>query len=179
MTVTSDYAIVGRIIESLRRFGSWCGETHIQKGGYLAKAVFGVPLSVDFVLYKHGPYSFDLTSLLTSMRADQLIKLVPQGQHYGPSFDLDDRIQSIMERYQNEIGRVELEIDKVAAFLGPKNVADLERVATAIYVWEKDRTASQEAKAEELHRLKPHISMLGAIAAVNEADLFLRDSGII
>jgi len=37
-----------------------------------------VPLELEFILYKHGPFSFDLRSELTSLRADELVKLEPQ-----------------------------------------------------------------------------------------------------
>jgi hypothetical protein len=46
--------------EELRRAGSWAGETHMQKATYFLQELTRIPLEFDFVLYKHGPFSFDL-----------------------------------------------------------------------------------------------------------------------
>jgi uncharacterized protein YwgA len=53
-------AILTRLIEQLRNGGSWCGETHVQKATFFLQELLNVPLSLDFILYKHGPFSFDL-----------------------------------------------------------------------------------------------------------------------
>ena len=49
-----------RLTERLRANKSWAGETHLQKATYILKRVLGVPVEFDFILYKHGPFSFDL-----------------------------------------------------------------------------------------------------------------------
>src|SRR5262249_25119884 len=61
------------LIEELRDGGSWGGETHLQKAVYLLQELFQVPLGFDFVLYRHGPYSFDLADEVTALQADQLL----------------------------------------------------------------------------------------------------------
>ena len=80
-------ALVIALIEQLRNKGSWCGETHIQKTIYFLQELLRVPLGFEFILYKHGPYSFDLSDELTAMRADELVELKLQ-QPYGPSVSL-------------------------------------------------------------------------------------------
>ena len=50
-------SLVGEMINK----GSWCGETHIQKAAYFLQVLLEVPLEFDFILYKHGPFSFDLS----------------------------------------------------------------------------------------------------------------------
>ena len=79
-------AIVTKLAKRLRHYGSWCGETHIQKAMYLLQELLEVPTGFDFILYKHGPYSFDLGDELTSLRADGLLALEPQTVPYGPRF---------------------------------------------------------------------------------------------
>jgi hypothetical protein len=175
MTVTLDYAIVGEIIEQLQRYGSWCGETHIQKTAFVAKEVCQLPLSATFVLYKHGPYSFDLNGILTSMRADRVLSLVPQGK-YGPSFRVESSMGAVFKRYQDQIGKLRPNIERAAQFLGSKNVADLERVATAIYVSRRSASLPREARAMELNRVKPHISLPAALSAIEEADQFFHQA---
>jgi hypothetical protein len=50
--------LIAVLADSLRKRGSWAGETHIQKAGYLLQELLGVPLNMKFILYKHGPFSF-------------------------------------------------------------------------------------------------------------------------
>ena len=76
-------AILVTLAEKLRDQGSWCGETHIQKGTYLLQELLGVPLELEYCLYKHGPYSFDLSDELTSLRADRIFDQEKQPYPYG------------------------------------------------------------------------------------------------
>ena len=147
----------------------YSGETHIQKTAYAAKQVLGVPLDASFILYKHGPYSFDVNATLASMRADRVLSLVPQGK-YGPSYSLESASRSVLARFQQIVEANAEKIQRIAAEFAPKNVAELERIATAIYVAEKSPDASPAAHAAELNRLKPHIDLSIALAAVQEAD---------
>lgn len=71
-------AILVQLVRELRENGSWCGETHLQKGTYLLQELTKVPLGLEFILYKHGPFSFDLRDELTGLRADEVIALQPQ-----------------------------------------------------------------------------------------------------
>jgi uncharacterized protein YwgA len=60
MKEAQNRAILVTLIKSLRSKGSWCGETHIQKAAFFLQQLTGVPIDFDFILYKHGPFSFDL-----------------------------------------------------------------------------------------------------------------------
>lgn len=178
MSLTLDYAIVGQVVRQLTDNGSWCGETHVQKAAYVAKEVFSVPLSAEFVLYKHGPFSFDLNGLLSSMRADKVISLVPQG-NYGPSIKIEPAMDFVFRRFAEQLSGSIGNIEKVARFFGSKNVADLERFATAIFVTLRRSTESAEDRAAELNHLKSHIPLALALQAVEEADRFLKASRVV
>ena len=78
-------AVLTALADELRKRGSWCGETHLQKATYFLQSLLGVPLGYEFILYKHGPYSFDLHDELTALCTDQLLELRPQPYPYGPS----------------------------------------------------------------------------------------------
>ena len=67
-------AIVTRLTGRLRDQGSWCGETHLQKAMYFLQELMEVPTGFEFILYMHGPFSFDLRAELTSLRADGLLE---------------------------------------------------------------------------------------------------------
>ena len=77
-------AVLLTMLDALKQRGSWCGETHLQKSVYFLQELFGVPLGFTFVLYRHGPYSFDLSDEITALRADLLLDVQP-AQPYGPS----------------------------------------------------------------------------------------------
>lgn len=174
MTLSSDYALIGEIVKELQECGSWCGETHIQKTAYVAREVLKVPLSSRFILYKHGPYSFDLSSTLSSMRADRVLSLAPQGQ-YGSSYSVEPAMAAISEKFRDLIQKNSAKIQKVSAEFASKNVAELERIATAIFVT-LNGNATQEARAAKLHKLKPHIGLTDALEAIKSADHFLAAS---
>ncbi|MCL6557372.1 MAG: hypothetical protein K6U74_00970, partial [Firmicutes bacterium] len=59
-------ALLLSLVKAMESQGSWCGETHIQKCSYFLQAMLGVPLGFEFILYKHGPFSFDLRDELTA-----------------------------------------------------------------------------------------------------------------
>src|SRR5437764_6293779 len=120
-------ALLTRLIERLRAQGSWCGETHIQKSTLFLQNLMGVPLGFDFILYKHGPFSFDLRDELTSLRADGLIKLEPQWG-YGPRIATTDRSQYIQGLYPKTLQQYDGAVSFVSNKLGSKGVAELERL---------------------------------------------------
>jgi uncharacterized protein YwgA len=169
MTLSADYALVAEIIKELETRGSWCGETHVQKSAFVAKDLLHVPLSGSFILYKHGPYSFDLSATLVSMRADRVLSLTPKGE-YGPSFSLESNANTIFARYKTVVDQNATKIQYVASQFASKNVAELERIATAIFVTLKRPVDAAEARAAQLNSIKPHINLNTALAAVQEAD---------
>jgi uncharacterized protein YwgA len=135
-----------------------------------------VPLKFDFILYKHGPFSFDLRDELTSLRADGLVQLVPQGP-YGPTIVPTPQAQSLQKHYARTLETYEDRIAFVAKALGSKGVADLERLATALYVTMLEKAGElAEKRATRLSELKPHISDSQALAAIQEVDKIITEA---
>ncbi len=167
-------AIVLKLIERMNLYRSWCGETHIQKSGYFLQEMTGVPMEFSFVLYRYGPFSFDLRDELTAMRADNLVVLETRSLYYGPSFVLRPAANVVLERYPKTLAKYEAQIEFVAREFGPKGVAELEQLATAFYVTRKlgeEKTVAE--RAEHLHSLKPHFSIKEACQAVDYVDCLL------
>jgi hypothetical protein len=163
-------AVLTRLIEQLRQKGSWCGETHVQKATLFLQDLMLVPLEFEFILYKHGPFSFDLRDELTSLRADELVKLEPKWG-YGPRIATTGQSKYIQGLYSKTLEKYENRISFVAEKLGDRGVSDLERLATAFYVTDQiDGHSSVEVRAAKLTALKPHIGQDEAITAVREAD---------
>jgi len=162
-------ALITTLIEKLRDHGSWCGETHIQKNTYFLQELMKVPLGFEFILYKHGPFSFDLRDELTSLRADELITLEPQWP-YGPRIITTSQSDYIQKNHSNIVQKYSKEIALVAQKFGDKNVAELERLATAYFVTQDSGIGSVEKRAEIITELKPHITTESAKESILEID---------
>ena len=150
-------AVLTRLIRALGEQGSWCGETHVQKAVYFLQDVVRVPLEFEFVLYKYGPYSFDLRDELTGLRADGIVRLDAKnvvGSRIVPT-SRSEYIEGKFSRTLQEHGH---SVAFVAGKLGNKGVADLERYSTALYVIRRGPTQSVEKQIEDLTQYKPHIS---------------------
>jgi hypothetical protein len=171
-------SVILTLAEELRAVGSWCGETHFQKTTYVLQDLCGVPLGFRFVLYKHGPYSFDLADLITEMRADQLVSIEsrhPCGVTISPGPNA-----AIVASIAPEPGRrFQLAIQFVAKRLGPMRVAELEKIATARWVTRECPQCPQEECANHISELKPHISLEESRKAIADMEALCRDAALL
>jgi uncharacterized protein YciW len=164
-------ALLTRLVELLRAQGSWCGETHVQKATYFLQELLKVPTGFRFVLYKHGPFSFDLRDELTALRADDLIRLELQAPPYGPRLAPNPQSKHLQEVSSWTLAKYEDRLGFVAEKFGERNVSELERLATALYVTAQlGEHASSGVRAKELRALKHHISPEAAEASIREVD---------
>ena len=157
-------SILLRLNEELRKSGSWAGETHMQKTTFFLQELLDVPLGFDFVLYKHGPFSFDLRDELTFMRAQGFFQLEPQ-YPYGPSLVAGAKGELLSKAFGQPVEQYAARIRFVSQKLGAKTVAELERTATALYISLREPRVADVG--ERLTSLKPHISLPEARAAQN------------
>jgi hypothetical protein len=67
------------------------------------------------------------------------------------------------------------QIEFVATRLGRRNVAELERLATAIYVT-LEENVPHELRATRINELKRHVSLPDAESAVDEADRLIGEA---
>ncbi len=161
-------AIVLSLIEKLLEQGSWCGQTHVQKSTYFLQHLLGVPLEFGFILYKYGPFSFDLSDELTGMVADNMLELKLRPP-YGPSFVPGPMSERLKDLFPKTLKKYRERVNFVSAELGRCTATELERLGTALYVVKKHGLSDQdqpERGADSIHRLKPHISMEEARIAV-------------
>jgi uncharacterized protein YwgA len=164
------FAMLLLLNSEMSRHGSWCGETHLQKGTFLLQELMEVGSEYEFILYKHGPFSFELRDDLAEMQADGLFNLVARHSGYGPSYVPTADADQFLERFPKTVGNLTDPARFVSEQLGSKGVADLERLATALYILKRNGSATAEDRAVELVHLKPHISVSDAIAATDEID---------
>jgi hypothetical protein len=162
--------ILAELAKRMRDNGSWCGETHIQKAAFCLQELLKVPMGYTFVLYKHGPFSFDLRDEITEFRIYDLLRLEPRSAPYGPSLRPTSNAEELKERFPKTMAAYIERIDFVARMFGRKGVAELERLATALFVTKTNPRGSNEQRAEMIHTLKPHVSLTMASTAVSEID---------
>lgn len=163
-------AVIAGLVRRLWGEGSWAGETHVQKAAYLLRELRGVPLDFEFLLYKHGPFSFELRDELAAMQADRLLERQPQRPPYGPRIAVLPDGEALEDRFERTMARYGEDLDWIATQLGDRGVQDLERLATAMWVTREHADASLEKRARELTTVKPHISHPDAVEAVREVD---------
>lgn len=150
--------------------GSWCGETHLQKATYFLQRLLDVPTGFDFILYKYGPFSFDLREELAAMRADGFLDLASHPIPYGPSLVPTELSRRARERFPKTLDRYREQLQFVADQLSAEGVLGLEQLATALYVTlERDDVAPQE-RAQWIKKLKPHVTIEDARKSVEMID---------
>lgn len=162
--------VIASLIQEMKERGSWCGETHIQKAMFFLQDLLEVPTPYDFILYKHGPFSFDLRDEITDFRAIGLLKLQSMPSPYGPSLTVTPIARNLAKRYPQTSKRFRDQIQFVAESLGDKGVAQLERLATALYVTLRFKSFPPKDRAPRITKLKPHVDPAEATAAVAEVD---------
>lgn len=164
-------AVLVGLARRLQDRGSWSGETHLQKATYLLHDLFEIPFDFKFILYKHGPFSFELRDELGSMRTDRLLEREIQPPPYGPRIIVTERGRELEQQFARTLERYGPALDWVADQLGDRGVIELERLATALWVTrEIGEAASVDARARRLHEIKPHVTIDDAEEAVREID---------
>ncbi len=162
--------VLCQLADSMAAKGSWCGETHLQKATYFLQRLLDVPTGFDFILYKYGPFSFDLRDELTAMRADGLLEFAPQPEPYGPSLVPTELSRKVRERFPKTLRRHTEQLQFVADQLSAEGVMGLEQLATALYVTLEKDDVAPEQRAEWIKNLKPHISTGDAAKSVETVD---------
>lgn len=163
-------AVMVDLINKMSSIGGWCGETHIQKTAFFLNGLMGVQLGYDFILYKYGPYSFDLRDDLVAMKANRFLKAEPK-YPYGPSFSLGELGNVVIGEFSETLSLYEKQIGFITQELGNKGVVELERISTALLItMEHKNQSGTDNRADRLIEIKPHISLRDAQDAVKTVD---------
>ena len=162
--------VIVDLIKKLRKRGSWCGETHIQKAMYIVQDLAKANLGYKFIMYKHGPFSFELKDELAGMRASNVIELSFPQQEYGPSICATEFGERIYKVNEENIEKFKTINDFVANWFAASDVKDLEKVATAYYVSKKYPRDPITERAKIISGLKPHVDIFAAEEAVKIVD---------
>ena len=156
-------AMISRLVKVMRDNNSWAGETHVQKCVYFLQNLLHTPIDYEFVLYKHGPYSFDLQSELAYMRARFQLGIEIRNP-YGPSFTIEVR----GKQFANRASEYDDAINFVGKELSARDVRSLERLSTVLFLQDQNPKLSDSQIACQVNKLKPHISVCSASVAVRK-----------
>jgi uncharacterized protein YwgA len=167
-------AIVTTVRDELAKRGSWAGETHLQKGLFILQEGAGVPLEYRFILYKHGPFAFDLREDLTAFRVDGLLEL-EQAYPYGPRLLTTETGHRLQGKFPKTLSRYRDQIESVANLVDAKGVAELERIGTALLMIKESPAAEDAEIASMVRNVKPHVAEAEALAAIREIRTFLAE----
>jgi hypothetical protein len=177
-------AILLEMMRELKNCGSRCGEAHLQKAAYFLQELLRVPMGLEFVRYKSGPFSFGFRDELAAMQALGLARYVFQDSPYAPSIAPTEQGDKLRSRFPNTLSRYSGPLRFVAGILGGKGFTELKRVATALYVSrEPGGTATGEGRAQRVHALEPQVtldearSMVEALDAIEAQAAALRTAG--
>lgn len=164
MNQFQEYAISIALAKSLYQHGSWCGETHLQKAMYFLNEFSCLKLDLDFILYKHGPYSFEFHDTLDELKMLKLLEheYIPP---YGPRLKTTSRGEWLIDNQFDTVSIVSKTIQLIADCVGGKNVKELEKISTALYVWREMPSATIEKRSNRLSEIKSHITYEEAYGA--------------
>jgi uncharacterized protein YwgA len=134
-----------------------------------------VSLGFDFILYKHGPFSFELKDEIAEMRADKLLALQEQPAPYGDTLIVAPLGEQMLDCLKSDLSPYEKQIEYVAKIINNQGVKDLERLATAFYVRNTCGMISYDEQIKHLCLLKPHITVEEARQAVQTIDKIVKE----
>lgn len=170
LSYSSRCALVVDLIKRLRERGSWCGETHLQKAMFILQDIAKANFGYKFVIYKHGPYSFDLSNELTEMRAAGILELHFPRDGYGPSIRVTEFGERVYNVNKENIQKYDAINKFLAQWFSGSDVRHLEKIATAYFVTTKNPRDPAMERARKLNSLKPHVDMQSAEQAVRIVD---------
>lgn len=127
-------------------------------------------IGYKFVIYKHGPFSFELSSELSSMRATNIIELAFPHLGYGPSIKATDFGKRVYEINKDNIVAFDTVVEFVSEWFGSRDVRYLERITTAYFVTQKHPREPVVSRAKRINDLKSHVDLQAAEEAVRTVD---------
>jgi hypothetical protein len=170
LSYSSRCALVVYLTKKLKAKGSWCGETHLQKALFILQDLSKSNFSYKFVIYKHGPYSFDLNNELAAMRASNIIEFQFPKEGYGPSIAPTEFGEKVLDVNCENVRSFFTPVDFIADWFSSRDVRYLEKVATAYFITAKNPRVPTSERAKKLHSLKPHVDIAAAEEALSIVD---------
>ena len=163
-------ALIVELVKRLRSRGSWCGETHLQKAVFILQDLTKSNFGYKFILYKHGPYSFEFNTDLNSMHSAENVEYQFPIGGYGPTIAPTPFGERVLETHVENISQYKGIINFLAEWFAANDVRYLEKIATAYYVTKKNPRDPSIQRAKTINALKPHVDIVSAEEAVRIVD---------
>jgi uncharacterized protein YwgA len=158
------HRLILETVKGLRNQKSWTGRTHVVKTLFLAAQKADLPF--EFVLYKHGPYSFEVDEELESMLSYDAVEKDAIGG-YGPQLRVGEGAVFVEDQV---VSASALDaIRKATQYVSSRNVSELEALATTVWLMTPGQPNERAELVSGLIKLKPHISQPIANKAYDEA----------
>jgi len=132
----------------------------------LAKGNFGY----KYIMYKHGPYSFDLKNELSGMKASNMIEYTFPREEYGPGIEVTKFGDRVFKTHQEDIEKYHRINEFVSSWLAASDVTQLEKLATAYFVTQRNPREPLMERAKRISGLKPHVDLVAAEEALKTID---------
>jgi hypothetical protein len=150
------------MVEKLRQHGGLAGNTHLQKGLYLAKTLLRVPVLSPFKLYTHGPFSHPIeTRVKTLVERGHLRHHAPIGRFRG-HYSLPPGTRARVP--------CEAQLDFVARRTARWPAGKLETVMTTLYLRRGNMEFFDAEIRSQLVQIKDHVSKTEARTAAAVLD---------
>jgi hypothetical protein len=172
------HALILAVVEGLKQQGSWTGKTHVQKALFLLDASGRWIVPFRFVLYKHGPYSFDAEAELEQMKSYSALKSDTVEGWYGAVLSPGTNAP-LVKRLSPLPGATQEAVEFICRSVGRKKVNELEPLATAAWIRTREGVVDPYKVAERLLQLKPHVGIRMAEEADREARKILDSAGSV
>ena len=149
--------LITELLDRMRDNGSWATAVHLQKGLYFLQEMRGVQLGYEFVVYRHGPFSFELKDELERLRGEGILKWIFRSSpQYSPSLASTPFSKELRGELPNFMAKYDDSLTFVAENIGPMKSKQLERVSTAFYFLTKGVEGDDEV-TRMVCDAKPHI----------------------
>ena len=160
------HAWIAAATKALADNGSWTGRTHLHKHLFIAQALGLAEIPFNFELYHYGPYSFELDGVVAEMEAFGELEKQYRKPGYGPSYATTSfGDEAVVNLDADEVGASR----EVAAKLARFHSADLELIATCLYVEIIEREDDDHVIVPRVKEIKPKYSVGQIEWALGEA----------
>lgn len=150
------YRLILEVIRGLNAAGSWAGKTHVIKTLYLLKAANGLNIPQNYILYMHGPYSFEVEDDLAMLKMLDAVEEEDRHPGYGASLVVGHNAR-VIEGQADLTPDEKQRIQQICQAVGTANVKELEARATGAWVWTEEQVHNPDRVAHRVNELKPHI----------------------
>lgn len=174
MNNVKEMTLALEMLQALRSHKSWSGETHLQKAMFIFTSQKPNALGSNFVLYKHGPYSFELHEQISTLCMLQLVERQPHPP-YGPRLCLTERGEKFLCKHKDSLESDHIGlVNRIAQNIGDKGVNQLEKLATALWFSKQYPNKNRDDLAKDINTVKPHIQLEEALESFSNLDHIIR-----